>query len=806
MRTCRFFLTSRVVAMVFAGLELLVPRRAGAAATIVVNTTSYQDIDNNECSIYEAVIAANTNASYKGCAAVNAGVGDTITFNLSPFNRRINILITPLPAITEAVTIDGAIAGGERVELHGGGAPPVSGRHGITVTPTGYGTIIRNLVINNFADDGIFINADEVWVFGCRIGTDVTGTMAMPNQGFGIQVFGGNGNRIGSGLRTGSACDGDCNLISGATNSKANVLLDLNSLGALVRGNYIGTDVTGTVGITPQDVQGIVDKGGGNRIGGAAGTTPDGPCTGDCNLISGNNINGGIVLDEAAAFPVVLGNFVGTDVTGTASISNGIQPGYSEGILSYANYATIGGTTPAARNVVSGNVGTGIQVRGVGSVVRGNYVGTDPTGTVAVPNSGPGVTLDQSSGAVVGGIEAGAGNLLSGASTNGGNGVQAYYSTNAQIVGNRIGTAADGVTPLPNLRHGVLLHFESSNNIVGGASALAGNVIAYNGGYGVRVDATLPQVRSNTIRANRIHDNDDGGIELSAGANDNLAPPTILGRDPLHGISCAQCVVEIFSDGDGQGAVFEGAVFSSDGTWSYDGSPVGPNVTATNTNTSNNTSPFSAPFVLFSPTPTATPTATIPTATATAPPTPSRTASATRTPSATATSVATLSATAPASATPSASPTRTSSKTSTATATATSSPSATASPPGTAPPSPSPSRTSSATAIATPATLPPTATATAAPSASETPPPSPPPTASATAAQTAEATSKPPTCTGDCDGDGTVTIDELIRGVGIALGTAPTSDCPAFANGDGVLDIAQLVRGVGNALAGCPAA
>jgi hypothetical protein len=303
MRARRFVVTSGIAAVILAGGAMLAPRRAGAAATIVVNTTSYQDIDNSECSIYEAVIAANTNASYKGCAAVNAGVGDTITFNLSPFNRRINILITPLPAITEAVTIDGGIANGERVELHGGGAPPVSGRHGITVTPTGFGTIIRNLVINNFADDGIFINADEVWVFGCRIGTDVTGTMAMPNQGFGIQVFGGNGNRIGSGMRTGSACDVDCNLISGATNLKANVLLDLNSLNALVRGNYIGTDVTGTVGITPQDVQGIVDKGSGNQIGGLGGTTPGGPCTGDCNLISATTSTAASCSTKRRTFP-----------------------------------------------------------------------------------------------------------------------------------------------------------------------------------------------------------------------------------------------------------------------------------------------------------------------------------------------------------------------------------------------------------------------------------------------------------------------------------------------------------------------
>jgi Cohesin domain/EF hand len=61
-----------------------------------------------------------------------------------------------------------------------------------------------------------------------------------------------------------------------------------------------------------------------------------------------------------------------------------------------------------------------------------------------------------------------------------------------------------------------------------------------------------------------------------------------------------------------------------------------------------------------------------------------------------------------------------------------------------------------------------------------------------------------PPCTGDCNGDGAVTIDELIRGVNIALGSRPLSDCPAMdRDGDGAVSISELITAVNMTLLGC---
>ena len=59
-------------------------------------------------------------------------------------------------------------------------------------------------------------------------------------------------------------------------------------------------------------------------------------------------------------------------------------------------------------------------------------------------------------------------------------------------------------------------------------------------------------------------------------------------------------------------------------------------------------------------------------------------------------------------------------------------------------------------------------------------------------------------CPGDCDGDGEVSIDELIVSVEIALGLRPLGDCDSLdADGSGTIEIDELVAAVNAAVNGC---
>jgi hypothetical protein len=152
---------------------------------------------------------------------------------------------------------------------------------------------------------------------------------------------------------------------------------------------------------------------------------------------------------------------------------------------------------------------------------------------------------------------------------------------------------------------------------VGGFNPGEGNTVANNGGDGVRVsDPTATSIR---IRGNSIHSNGGKGIALLNGANNNQVPPVINSISPVSGTSCINCDIDIYSDNGDEGRTYEGtAIAGASGTWTFNGSVSGPNVTAISTNATNNTSEFSAPFALPA-TPTPSPTQP-PTPTPTDPP------------------------------------------------------------------------------------------------------------------------------------------------------------------------------------------
>ena len=135
------------------------------------------------------------------------------------------------------------------------------------------------------------------------------------------------------------------------------------------------------------------------------------------------------------------------------------------------------------------------------------------------------------------------------------------------------------------------------------------------------------------MRGNSIHSNAELGIDNILGGNDELDPPVVTGFGSVSGTACPGCAVDVFSDDDDEGRVFEGTTTANgSGDWTLDVFPQGPNVTATATDGSGNTSEFSAPVDAPDPTPTPSPTASpTPTPTPTAGPseTPGPTSTAT---------------------------------------------------------------------------------------------------------------------------------------------------------------------------------
>ena len=286
---------------------------------------------------------------------------------------------------------------------------------------------------------------------------------------------------------------------------------------------------------------------------------------------------------------------------------------------------TVGGSADGERNVIYGNdTGVGIS-GGDGNVVVGNYIGINADGDAAIPNE-MGIFTYGGDDNIIGGNSDAERNVISGNSSYG---MLIFASEGNIITGNYIGTDAAGTGALPNGTgveiEGSILGDLTDNNTIGGTAAGEGNVIAYNDRCGVLVDGE--RAPGNTVRGNSIHSNGDKGIENEHGGNTELAPPIIHSAvGSVMGTACANCTVDIYSDDEDEGRVYEGSTTADGaGNWSFSGSLEGPNVTATATDADGNTSEFSAPEALpeepSTPTPPPTPTPT-PTATPGATPTP----------------------------------------------------------------------------------------------------------------------------------------------------------------------------------------
>jgi hypothetical protein len=383
-------------------------------------------------------------------------------------------------------------------------------------------------LISGGASSGVFLQlgASNNSVQGNLIGTDISGTQALGNQNNGVDVSGnGTHNNMIGGTEAGAA-----NVIAG--NSESGVAITNGSSGNFVQGNFIGTDLTGTQALgNGQLGVGIVGAGTSNNLIG-------GTVAGARNLISASLHNNGVGISGGATANTVLGNYIGTDVSGTAALPNAVN-GVSVSDNGTSNN-TIGGTVVGAGNVISGNLGNGIQFfnGSSGNGVQGNYIGTDVSGTQALGNNNSGVAVSGASNITIGGTAAGAGNLIS---ANIGNGVRIEVSGMGNLVqGNWIGTDVTGTVALGNGSDGVdsavLIDSGSSNNTIGGTVAGARNIISGNGFNGVRIrDSSSNVVQGNyvgtDVTGTAALGNAGAGVAVSGSASGNF----IGGTDPAAG-------------------------------------------------------------------------------------------------------------------------------------------------------------------------------------------------------------------------------------------------------------------------------
>ncbi|MFC1712565.1 cohesin domain-containing protein [Candidatus Poribacteria bacterium] len=536
------------------------------AGTIVVNSTADTDARGDDITLREAIMLSEGTLNFdlltpeeqtQVSTPVGRGIADTINFGI-PGTIAPN---SSLPTITDNETVIDASS--QWVGVWPGGEPGV-------------------VLDGDWNDTGLHIGgAADCHIRGLLITEFVSG----------ISIDdGAKSNTIGG------SDTGNRNVISG--NADGMIIHGSGTDRNVVSGNYIGTDVTGTAAVGNENL--------GINIGHAAQwNTIGGTTAGERNIISGNvGWCGVVIAGTGTDNNAVKGNYIGTDVSGTAALGNS---DHGATIVSGAQYNTIGGTTPEERNIISGNIGNGVTINdAANNKVSGNYIGTDVTGKARLGNEGNGVDLylgPQSN--TIGGTTPGERNIISGNAI--GVNIGNPETGNNEVIGNSIGTDATGTMDLGNRWYGIHIEDGTQSNTIGRVDA--GNTIAFNGSEGVFIEGG--ESVFNTISGNSMYNNFELGIELKWGGNDEIEPPNILWSgltDDTLTISGdgagADATVEVFiaDSSDEEGQVYLGSLIANGSGMFFDSMSVtgkdlsiGDRIVATTTHTDDNTSEFSLP-------------------------------------------------------------------------------------------------------------------------------------------------------------------------------------------------------------------
>lgn len=473
--------------------------------------TSADDVNDgvcslSHCSLREAINAANANSDVNTIAFSVAGSG---VHTIQPS--------TPLPIISNPVIIDGTTqpgyaVGAPVIELNGVNAvttypdplPPID-LVGINIVGAS-DSAVRGLILNGWGYGGVgILNGSNNIIQGNFIGTNAAGTSAVPNL-YGVIIYNGSNNRVG-----GTTPD-QRNLISGNNDDGVNIggQTSAQAVDNLVQGNYIGTNWAGTAALGNHDD--------GVKVEIADGTIIGGTNAGARNVIAASTHHGIILKGAGTINSLVQGNYIGTNASGTAALGNG-QAGVQ--IEDSANNSLVGGTVAGAGNVISGNqYGVFVASTSATNTIQGNFIGTDASGTIALAPQSAGVALSGNNN-TLGGTTPAARNIISGNVV----GIGILGMGNV-VQGNYIGTDITGVQDVGNTAWGIEMVGSPANNSVGGTAVGAGNTIAYNGSNGIALYGPTAGT-GNAILGNSIFSNAGLGINLSA----NVVPDGVTPND-----------------------------------------------------------------------------------------------------------------------------------------------------------------------------------------------------------------------------------------------------------------------------------
>lgn len=383
---------------------------------------------------------------------------------------------------------------------------------------------------NSISGIAIMFNVNDSLIQNNFIGCDKTGTIAL-GEAYGIVIIGGSGS-------TTQPCTGNVikdNVIAGYTSF--GIVLQSATNSNIVQNNKIGTNISGTAALdTPQIGVLITNESGftctNNLIGGTN--------SGEGNLISGQTgggVGAGIYLNDGANSTTIQGNFIGTNLAGTAAIPNlyGIEiqndPGFS------CENNSIGGSASGAQNLISGNTTAGIllDTNVLNTTIQNNLIGVQANGTSALAN-GIGIAT---SGSITSNQPIDGTSITSNViSANTGEGIKiGPATTNSIITANFIGTDRTNSVALGNGNSGILFagtnNNPSSSNLIGGTTASAKNIIVNNGvlvtpNYGIffNGNSTTPDILD-SILGNSIFNNNNNGIKLTNNGNHLQPYPTL---------------------------------------------------------------------------------------------------------------------------------------------------------------------------------------------------------------------------------------------------------------------------------------